>query len=428
MIDKSVAAVSSKAAVISKATAASEQIKSLKQALLSAWNDRMIQDLALMYRHTVRLFFGPGTQLYGRDALISALVDIHAAFPDLEFSIDGIAADNPEDQELRVFISWTMRGTHLGFGRLGAPTGNRMMLTGASLYHLSRGTITEIREAADNGSLLNQLKIDEDYYIQRTSVPKPYFDLQMLFGDTERTSGQDQPDQLNNPDFPGQPELLNQTELKNSINQQLTNLIKTIWNSRSPGVISGTHHEGCKYTLPAGFLLQRSLRHADIRQTDLRQSDTMTIASRLSGTIPDAVKQDCSLYQAFVYSMLAMLPDARAYIDEIILDERTLGNLSESGDPPSLSTSFSSAQIQAAEGYQQPPIYAAVRWTLQGVHSGEGYLGLPADRQVTIPLISEYQIKNGKVVSERIFLSELDLRKKSTPIGSEHGAANGRFF
>ncbi len=356
-------------------------IDKLKQALLSAWNDRQLRELAAMFRHTVRLFFGPGNQLYSRDALIAAIVDMHAAFPDLEFSIDGIAADNQEEHGLRACIRWTMRGTHLGFGKAGAPTGNRMMLTGASIYHLENTTITEIWNVADNGSLMNQLKIDEDDYLQRSAEPKPFFDLQMLFGDTERTSGQDLPDLTDMSDNPGLPDNPELPDQRNSLAQQLTNLIKTIWNGRSPGVISRTHHEACKFSLPAGFLLQRS-HH----------------------------QPDRGLYQAYVYSMLAMFPDARAYVDEIIIDETIPGTLSAPNDPSPFS--MKTKTKNADDGTSQLPISAAVRWTLQGVHRGEGYLGTPAGRQLTIPLISEYQINNGKIVSERIFVSELDLRIK----------------
>jgi predicted ester cyclase len=386
-------------------------IDKLKQALLSAWNDRQLWELAAMFRHTVRLFFGPGNQLYSRDALIAAMVDMHAAFPDLEFSIDAIAADGAETSTLRACIRWTIRGTHLGFGRAGTPTGNRMMLTGASIYHLENTTITEIWNVADNGSLMNQLKIDEYDYLQRSAEPEPFFDLQTLFGDTERTSGQDLPDlpdlrdltdqlgqldQLVLPDqadIPARPWL---PSLRASLELLLTNLIKTIWNGRSPGVISRTHHEACKFSLPAGFMLQRS-HH----------------------------QPDRGLYQAYVYSMLAMFPDARAYIDEIIIDETIIdetiidetiidetipGTLSTPDDPSSFS--MRTKTKNADSGTLQPSISAAVRWTLQGVHRGEGYLGTPAGRQLTIPLISEYQIDNGKIVSERIFVSELDLQIK----------------
>jgi len=89
-----------------------------------------------------------------REGFKSWLVDTHAGFPDLQFTItDAIA------EEDKVVITWTAQGTHQGeIKQLNLPpTGKSVSWTGVIIYRIIAGKVVEERGEEDALGLLQQL-------------------------------------------------------------------------------------------------------------------------------------------------------------------------------------------------------------------------------------------------------------------------------
>jgi steroid delta-isomerase-like uncharacterized protein len=91
------------------------------------------------------------------------LVDTHAGFPDLQFTItDAICASQQRfaiAEEDKVVITWTAQGTHQGeIKQLNLPpTGKSVSWTGVIIYRIIAGKVVEERGEEDALGLLQQL-------------------------------------------------------------------------------------------------------------------------------------------------------------------------------------------------------------------------------------------------------------------------------
>jgi steroid delta-isomerase-like uncharacterized protein len=88
----------------------------------------------------------------GREAFKQLLTQFHAAFPDIQFTVEDSIAEGD-----RVVVRWTARGTHRG-DLLGIPaTGKPVSWTRISVYRILDGKIVEERGEEDALGLLRQL-------------------------------------------------------------------------------------------------------------------------------------------------------------------------------------------------------------------------------------------------------------------------------
>jgi steroid delta-isomerase-like uncharacterized protein len=96
----------------------------------------------------------PGTPdaVKGIDAITQVLTTYRTAFPDLHFVIEDMIGEGD-----KVVTRWTVTGTHQGDLQGIAPTGNKVELTGISLYRLADGKVAEEWTNWDTGGMMKQL-------------------------------------------------------------------------------------------------------------------------------------------------------------------------------------------------------------------------------------------------------------------------------
>lgn len=88
----------------------------------------------------------------GPDGMKQFIQMFRGAFPDMEFTIERILA---EDDQVAVHL--TGRGTHLGELRGLPPTGKRVTVGGAAIHRLEHDKIVETYQVVDRLSLREQL-------------------------------------------------------------------------------------------------------------------------------------------------------------------------------------------------------------------------------------------------------------------------------
>lgn len=78
--------------------------------------------------------------------------DFRAAFPDLDFVVDLLVAEDDY-----VVGRWTATGTHLGRWGTGEPTGRSVRFSGANIFRFANGKVVEIWNHRDDLGLREQL-------------------------------------------------------------------------------------------------------------------------------------------------------------------------------------------------------------------------------------------------------------------------------
>ena len=97
---------------------------------------------------------GNGDSFQSREEFISGNADFLAAFPDLRMIEDGCIAEGDT-----VVYQHTITGTHEGEIMGVEPTGNKITLENAGVFHIEDGKIADVYLYADNISLMRQLGI-----------------------------------------------------------------------------------------------------------------------------------------------------------------------------------------------------------------------------------------------------------------------------
>jgi steroid delta-isomerase-like uncharacterized protein len=92
--------------------------------------------------------------LQGPEGLKRWFTGLHAAFPDLQFTLDEVISEGNA-----VVTRWTAHGTHTGPFNNVPPTGRQITLTGVSIFKIDDTTqrIIEDRSIEDSLGLMQQL-------------------------------------------------------------------------------------------------------------------------------------------------------------------------------------------------------------------------------------------------------------------------------
>ncbi len=91
---------------------------------------------------------------YGVEAVVTDMLALVAAFPDVRFTADVVVAEGD-----RAAVRWTGRGTHDGEFQGLAPTGIAVEFTGVNVYRMACGQIVEGWSEPDSLGLLRQLGV-----------------------------------------------------------------------------------------------------------------------------------------------------------------------------------------------------------------------------------------------------------------------------
>ena len=94
----------------------------------------------------------PGDDIHGAAGIRQFYSALHAAFPDIHFTIDDQVAEGD-----RVVTRWTAQATHQGEFQGIPPTGKRVRMTGIDIDRIVDGKTVECWPVADELGLLRQL-------------------------------------------------------------------------------------------------------------------------------------------------------------------------------------------------------------------------------------------------------------------------------
>ena len=98
------------------------------------------------------LFHGPIREVDGIEAFKQFVAAIHATFPDINFTIEDLTAE-----EAKVAIRWTMTGTHNNEFMGIAATGKQFTVKGATFARISNEKMSEAWLYWDRLGMLEQL-------------------------------------------------------------------------------------------------------------------------------------------------------------------------------------------------------------------------------------------------------------------------------
>jgi steroid delta-isomerase-like uncharacterized protein len=117
------------------------------------WNQRNLEVIDEIFSKDVEGCY-PGNPSFGLDAYKQWVINAQKAWPDLHFDIDDVI-----EEENKVAIPWTLRGTHEGEFVGIPPTGKKVELTGVALYWITGGKISKLRGHWDNYDMMQQLGV-----------------------------------------------------------------------------------------------------------------------------------------------------------------------------------------------------------------------------------------------------------------------------
>ena len=132
----------------------SEQNKMrMRRAINEVWNGENFTAVNELVTSDVVLHLSrPGDEIHGREGVSQFYAELHAAFPDIHFTIeDQLSAGD------KVVTRWTCRGTHKGEFQGMSPTGNQITMTGIDIDRFANGKVVECWPVMDELSMLQQL-------------------------------------------------------------------------------------------------------------------------------------------------------------------------------------------------------------------------------------------------------------------------------
>ena len=129
----------------------------LVQRLVSdVWNEGRIEEVNnLLAPDFVGRGFGP--ENLDRVEYEEFVIRHREIFPDLEFLLDDVISEDD-----RVAARWTRSGTQQKSVIGVEPTGNRISVSGMTIYRISDETIAEAWNVRDTGAMLKQLGLYPD--------------------------------------------------------------------------------------------------------------------------------------------------------------------------------------------------------------------------------------------------------------------------
>ncbi|MBD9646496.1 ester cyclase [Pantoea sp. PNT02] len=125
------------------------------------YNKRMLGKVKEVYASNVQ-WHGPlMKELYGQASVIHQTLALIGMIPDGAWMPQHICSNPCEEGGTKVAVRWVMEGHHLGYGELGKPTGQRLLVMGMSHYHVVNGKIVDEWVVYDHLAMLAQIKLGQ---------------------------------------------------------------------------------------------------------------------------------------------------------------------------------------------------------------------------------------------------------------------------
>ena len=121
------------------------------------WNGRMLNRVGQLYAPGAVCHAPGGRKLQGANEIAGLVLQLLAALPDAALSVDHVAVIDETSRGTSVAVRWTLKGSHLGPGLFGRPSGTAVTLMGMSHYRLHDGRVREEWMIFDELSVLKQI-------------------------------------------------------------------------------------------------------------------------------------------------------------------------------------------------------------------------------------------------------------------------------
>ena len=136
----------------------------VSQLVTDVWNEGQIEELdELLATDFVGHGFGP--ENLDRDGYEEFVIEHREIFPDLEFVLEDVIGEDD-----RVAARWTRSGTQEKPVMGVEPTGNRISVSGMTIYRILEGTIVEAWNIRDTVAMLKQLGLFPDQFQGESSA------------------------------------------------------------------------------------------------------------------------------------------------------------------------------------------------------------------------------------------------------------------
>lgn len=125
----------------------------VSRLVTDVWNEGRIEELdELLAPDFLGRGFGP--EDLDRDGYEEFVIEHREIFPDLEFVLDDVIGEDD-----RVAIRWTRSGTQEKSVMGVEPTGDRISVSGMTIYRIADGRIAEAWNVRDTVAMLKQLGV-----------------------------------------------------------------------------------------------------------------------------------------------------------------------------------------------------------------------------------------------------------------------------
>jgi hypothetical protein len=121
------------------------------------WNRRMLNLVSKRFDLSHTCITNNNTKLQGPGERATAILNTLAMFPDAGVSVDHVYWTGDDQRGYHVAVRWTLAGTHLGYGPLGAPSGARVRVMCLSQHRVRDGAFTQEFTLLDEMGIRRQI-------------------------------------------------------------------------------------------------------------------------------------------------------------------------------------------------------------------------------------------------------------------------------
>jgi predicted ester cyclase len=121
------------------------------------WNRRMLNLVAKRYDPSFSCTTNNDTRLQGPAERATSILNLLAMLPDAGVSVDQVYWNGNDETGYKVAVRWTLSGTHMGYGSLGAPSGARVRIMCLSQHYVKNGMFTQEFTLIDEMTLRRQI-------------------------------------------------------------------------------------------------------------------------------------------------------------------------------------------------------------------------------------------------------------------------------
>jgi hypothetical protein len=121
------------------------------------WGEKHTAAIRDLYFHGAAVAIPGGDVLNGHPEIDRFCIAYLASFPDADFRVESTVVNADPGQPIRISMSWSLSGTHAGWGHFGEPSGAAVYVMGMNHAHMVDGRVTMEWVLTDEVSIWKQI-------------------------------------------------------------------------------------------------------------------------------------------------------------------------------------------------------------------------------------------------------------------------------